>query len=248
MNTNNTEISKLNNEIQQLLLHYQNIVLFRKGQLTIKSLVPIIESMFGGKISCNSCPSSVKKAASDYEKVVFSKLHKLDRTVMVQPNKMYTDKTRFVNGMYEELVTCSFDIFPTLLEYFIKDYKQNRLKIDATMYQEIYDELIRFNTSKANYFDSDEYKAFLERLNPVNVIAPLVEETSQESSAECLKTEIKLDESYNKDKYSKKKVNLEEAIILRNEGKTYDEIAITFGVTRQAIYKLFKQYSKNVEE
>ncbi len=170
-----------NKSIQELLEDYQFLINYRNRLIDTKTFSQRVEAFFGGKISCNSCPAALKKAMNDYERVVLTMLYKENKSILVQPNKELLKNTRFINGMYDTLVTSSFDAFGELLESFIKDYKTNRKVMSQEEFKAAYDELIAFNRKRLNYFDTDEYKNYLISMAPkVEPLYPFDEKESKE--------------------------------------------------------------------
>ena len=154
MTNNNTD------NLDYLLSHYKNAVDFRKNNIQSSVIIKHIESFFGNGISCGSCSSALKKAVSDYERLIFTKLYR------EYPNYIYTldkdlfSKTRFRNGMYESLITSSFDSFPALLESFVRDHNSNKQLLGQELFISIYNELVTFNTNRFRYFESDLYNDY----------------------------------------------------------------------------------------
>lgn len=226
--------------LEQLMGHYETIINFRKRLLTSTLIVKELELFFGNKISCASCPTAITKAVGDYERVVFSLIYKKNPALLIQPDRKLLEGTRFTNGMYETLVTSSFDLFVQLLDAFIADFKSFRIKITEAQYNEAYDELIRFNLERSNYFVSDVYLAYKRGIIPEEVEVPEVVEPVVEPFVDrTMKQEyVAINQK------ALRRVNLVEATKLHNNGSTYDEIAAIYGVTRQAVYKLFKKHTK----
>jgi len=169
----------MENNIQQLLEDYQLVLNFRNNRIDTKTFLSRVEAFFGGKVSCNSCPSAIKKATSDFERVILTSIYKIDKSILITPDKDKLNKTRFVNGMYETLITSSFDAFPELLESFVKDFKTNRKILTDIEFRAAYDELIAFNRKRLNYFDSDEYKSYLISLSIITCDEEIKQKTKK---------------------------------------------------------------------
>ena len=221
--------------IETLLSHYESIINFRKRLITTSDVIKQLEMFFGNKISCASCPTTISKAVNDYERVVFTMIYTTNPKLLIQPSRELLKKTRFVNGMFETLVTSSFDLFVQLLESFVLDFKSGRIKLTSEEYDTIYNSLIEFNVARSNYFSSDVYLTYKRGLLPSE---PIVEE----KVVETVLNDVYADNN----KKSLRKVDMDEAVKMHNEGSTYEEIATLYGVTRQAVYKLFKKHTKKL--
>jgi hypothetical protein len=251
-----------NSELEKLLELYRVIIQGKNNTINIKTYIAKIENFFGNKISCGTCPSTIKKAQSDFEKVVFTKLYREFPYMIYKPLKSNLENTRFVNGMYETLVTSSFSIFNDLMASFGRDFSSRRLSVPREKFNTANEELIKFNTLRYRYFDKFEqdgvtptiysdylhYKELYElsKENAKNTKLPteeLIEEVKEK--VDVSKLEIKDKRIKTEGKYkTQRKVDLEVALELKKEGKNNVEIAQHFGVSKQAIGKLF---NNNVE-
>lgn len=244
--------------IESLLKNYELIIQYRRQQLNYKEYVKHIEAFFNGKISCGTCASAIKKAASDFERAVFGAIYKLDKNVLVKPNKELLKGTRFVNGMYDSLVTCSFDSFQTFLSQFVNDYRNNKKKMTREEFDAANKELLQFNRSRMDYFNSFEYNDYM--LSITSSASPstkssvddvLQAEIDEKQSRTVITEETELSEDYKTSigKYdTQRKVDLERALQMKKEGMSNEQIGKEFGVSKQAIGKLFKKHLNNIEE
>ena len=57
-----------------LLQKYQDILNAKKNLINSKSYIKEIEEYLGGKVSCSTCPASIQKAYSDFERIIFTQL------------------------------------------------------------------------------------------------------------------------------------------------------------------------------
>jgi len=247
-------------EADELLELYKVIIDSKKNLINNKTYISIIEKHFNGKVSCGTCPSSIKKAHSDFEKVIFTKLYRSFPNLLCKPDKSKLIGTRFVNGMYETLITSSFQIFGDLLSSFCKDYTGKRITLSKEKYDDAYNELVKFNTSRYRYFDEEDgiYASYL-RFKELSILIDTNTNESKDNAAEAdlnalqsIPAPIKVDvqklvikEGHlaTKGQYeTQRKVDLEEALKLKKEGKNNVEIAEHFKVSKQAIGKLFKKH------
>lgn len=234
-------------EFENLLVQYENILNAKQNKIDIKTYISIIEKYFGGKISCGNCSASIKKAQSDYERVVFTNLYRNFPQMLYKPDKNVLIGTRFVNGMFETLVTSSFSLFSEFLQSFENDFVGKRLNIDRVLYDNVCNELIKFNTNRYRYFElldkdgnDSPYSIYLDFKNPkpVEIENKIVKNLTINENA-----------TSNLEKYkSLKKIDLVQALELKNNGKSNQEIADIFGVTKQAVGKLFKTNLQNEKE
>ncbi len=249
---------KNDSELQKLLDLYNSIISAKSNGIDNKSYIAIIEKFFGNKISCGTCPSAIKKAQSDFEKVIFTKLYREFPYMLYKPLKSNLENTRFINGMYETLLTSSFNIFNDLLSAFERDFTGRRLNIPREKYNIASEELIKFNTKRYRYFDKFEadgvtptiYADYLHYRELYQIskeneekakldIEEVIEEVKE--TIDVSKLEIKEKRIKSEGKYeTQRKVDLELALELKKQGKNNVQIAEHFGVSKQAIGKLFK--------
>jgi hypothetical protein len=235
--TNNFNDFKHDDILTNLLQQYMYIIDAKQNKIDVKSYITIIEKYFGSKVSCSSCPSSLKKAQSDFERVIFTNLYRQFPYMLYKPDKNLLTETRFVNGMYENIVTSSFSLFGDFLQSFENDFVSKRLKIDRTKYNIVCDELIKFNTDRFRYFDDIEdsiYNRYIKAkslYSTVNVI----------EEAKPIKKVKNFEISENFDINVKTKINLLEAIELKKQGKSNEEIGAVFGVTKQYVGQFLKK-------
>jgi hypothetical protein len=235
--TNNFNDFKHDDILTNLLQQYMYIIDAKQNKIDVKSYITLIEKYFGSKVSCNSCPSSLKKAQSDFERVIFTNLYRQFPYMLYKPDKNLLTETRFVNGMYENIVTSSFSLFGDFLQSFENDFVSKRLKIDRTKYNIVCDELIKFNTDRFRYFDDIEdsiYNRYIKAkslYSTVNVI----------EEAKPIKKVKNFEISENFDINVKTKINLLEAIELKKQGKSNEEIGAVFGVTKQYVGQFLKK-------
>lgn len=240
---------KNDEELQTLLQNYEYIIQAKTNKIDVKTYIKYIESYFNSKVSCGTCPASLKKAQSDFERIIFTNLYRKFPYMLYKPNKDILKDTRFVNGMFETLVISSFSIFSDLLQSFENDFVGKRLKIDRVKYVEVCDELIKFNTNRFRYFDDNtiysDYTKFkslyFHRLQSnydtnVGLDVHVVEDSKIK---DFNKVSIKESVLYSDDK-RQRKIDIVEALELKKQGMTNEQIGAIFGVTKQAVGKLFK--------
>jgi hypothetical protein len=237
-----------------LLQKYQDILNAKNNLIDSKSYIAMIESYLGGKVSCGTCPTAIQKAYSDFERVIFSQLYREFPHMLYKPDRSKLEGTRFLNGMYETVIISPFKIFNDLLSSFSNDFKGRRMNISTELYTRTTDELIDFNTKRFRYFDKTEgtiysdYLRFKTLYEVHDVIVPEVIESVEKAPLYLTSTVLNdatIKEDFNKTegKYkTQRKIDLTEALQLKKEGKTNEEIADTFGVTKQAVGKLFKKH------
>lgn len=260
-----------NDERLNLLLDkYRDIISAKQNLINSKSYINQIEEYLGGKISCGTCPTSIQKAYSDFERVIFTQLYREFPHMLYKPDKNLLVGTRFLNGMYETLVTSPFKIFNDLISSFSNDFTGRRMNITHQLYAQSSDELISFNTKRFRYFDTLEsdnktptiyadyirFKALYQSNDTI-----IQKELDDESKAPLNESEANIDKSVYltkniltdatiKDDFIKtegkyktqRKINFNEAFELKKEGKTNEQIAEVFGATKQAVGKLFKKH------
>lgn len=237
-----------------LLQKYQDILNAKKNLINSKSYIKEIEEYLGGKVSCSTCPASIQKAYSDFERVIFTQLYREFPYMLYKPDRTKLEGTRFLNGMYETVVTSPFKIFGDLLSSFSNDFTGRRITISNELYAQATDELIDFNTKRFRYFDEIEgtiysdYLRFKALYEVRDVIVPEVVESVEKAPlylTSTVLTDATIKEEFNQTegKYkTQRKIDLNEALQLKKEGKTNEQIAETFGVTKQAVGKLFKKH------
>jgi hypothetical protein len=237
-------------ELTILLDLYRNIIEAKNNQIDVKSYIKIIEQFFNAKVSCGTCASSLKKAQSDFERVVFTKLYREFPYMLYKPDRRKLEGTRFVNGMFETIVTASFSTFSDLLSSFERDFTGRRINMPRDKYIEVSEELIDFNTKRYRYFDANDHSIYSDylRFKALYEIAqanvqPTVDKPVYLTGSVLNDATIKEDFNKTEGKYkTQRKIDLTEALELKKEGKTNEEIADTFGVTKQAVGKLFKKH------
>lgn len=261
---------KNDEKLTVLLQKYQDILNAKNNLIDSKSYIAMIESYLGGKVSCGTCPASIQKAYSDFERVIFTQLYREFPHMLYKPDKKKLEGTRFMNGMYETIVTSPFKIFGELLSSFSNDFTGRRISISREFYTQATEELIDFNTKRFRYFDNVEhdnetstiYSDYLR----FKALYELRDTITQESTEDVQKAHlnqsegivdkpvyltatvindatIKEDFAKTEGKYkAQRKIDFNEALQLKKEGKTNEQIAEVFGVTKQAVGKLFKKH------
>ena len=252
-------------KLKELIDNYESIINFRNNKINSSTFFKAVEKSLGKSSYCNSCPASIRKAQGDFERITFHQLYKEFPQFIFKPNKEVLSKTRFVNGMYDTLVTSSFESFINLLDSFVKDFKSKRYNMSNEEFATVQEELIAFNTNRHRYFDSDLYKEVIVALNQedvqeevltqdaagVNSLAERVEEREGREQAIITPKEPEyISEDYLKTegKYKDRKVNLIEAFELRKSGMSNKDIAAKYGVTKQNITNLFNKHIINYKD
>ena len=238
-----------------LLQKYQDILNAKNNLIDHKLYIKTIEDYLGGKVSCGTCPASIQKAYGDFERVIFTQLYREFPYMLYKPDKKKLEGTRFLNGMYETIVTSPFKIFGDLLSSFSTDFIGRRMNISRELYVQASDELIEFNTRRFRYFDKlerdnitstiySDYLRFKALYEVSDVIVPEVVDKPLYLTGTVLNDATIKDEfNRTEGKYkTQRKIDLNEALQLKKEGKTNEQIAETFGVTKQAVGKLFKKH------
>lgn len=245
--------------LKTLIDNYEQIIHFRNHRTNVATFFKVVEANLGKMSYCNSCPSSIRKATADFERITFNSLYKEFPQFIYKPNKELLSKTRFTNGMYDTLVTSSFESFTSLLDSFVVDFKSKRYNMSPEEFKLIQDELIMFNTNRNRYFDLPLYQDVLVYLNEVEVVELMQDEPMQDvqelrsftervEDVEVIPIEPEtISEDYLKTegKYKDRKVNLIEAFALRQEGVSNKDIAEKYGVSKQNISNLFKKHLNN---
>ena len=167
--------------------------------------------------------------------------------MLYKPNKEILKGTRFINGMYETLVTSSFSLFSEFLQSFENDFIGKRLKIDRLTFDNVCNELIKFNTNRYRYYELVDTDGLI---SPYSHYLNFKAQKNSEIENKTVKTlAITENATTNLEKYKGiKKIDLVQALELKNSGKTNQQIADIFGVTKQAVGKLFKTNLQNEEE
>lgn len=256
--SNDEQFKRFNNfkndeRLVQLLQKYQYIINAKNNLIDHKSYIAMIESYLGGKVSCGTCPATIQKAYSDFERVIFTQLYREFPYMLYKPNKNKLGGTRFMNGMYETIVTSPFKIFNELLSSFSNDFAGRRMSISRELYTQASDELVLFNTKRYRYFDEvingepsiySDYLRFKALYEVRDIIVPeIVDKPLYLTGSVLNDATIKEEFNQTEGKYkTQRKVDLNKALELKKEGKTNEQIGVIFGVTKQAIGKLFKAH------
>ena len=106
---------KNDERLTTLLQKYQDILNAKNNLIDHKLYIKTIEDYLGGKVSCGTCPASIQKAYGDFERVIFTQLYREFPHMLYKPDRTKLEGTRFLNGMYETVITSPFKIFNDLL-------------------------------------------------------------------------------------------------------------------------------------